>query len=73
MEKLLKNLRVMDLQIKHAIAQDKTGTGLVVYALHDAEQLMRALVARNAYSEVDMSVAWEPDMGYAFKVYVWWD
>ena len=73
MDKLSKNIRLMDSRIKDSHKMKRDGATIEVNYLHEAEELMRALIARNAYDAVDMESIWTKENGYLFYVSVWWN
>lgn len=70
-DRMFRNLKLMDDRIKDKRERNQSCAGLRLNTLHEAEELMRLLVARNAY---DVSMAWNWDkeeQKHSFSVYVY--
>ena len=73
MDRLFKNLRLMDSRVEDSKRMHREGATIQTYSLHESEELMRALVERRCYDAVDMTSSWSKSTGYIFEVSVWWN
>lgn len=72
MDKLTKNLRLMDSRIKDCKARVLFGAGIKVASRQEANELMEKLIERGEYDLVESSTLWEPVIGYTYSIDVWW-